>query len=59
MKIVIKVSNVRILKFVPMVGFSGLPCKNAFNCILKAHATRYIYLQDIYSINSNMTIEIN
>ena len=38
---VIKVSSVRTLKFVPMVGFSGLLCKNAFNSTLKARVTRY------------------
>ena len=42
--ILIKVLSVRILKFVPMVGSSGLPCKNAFNFILKAHVTRYVIL---------------
>ena len=40
----IKVLSVRILKFVPMVGYSGLPCKNAFNYILKAHVTRWVLL---------------
>ena len=39
---VIKVSSVRTLKFVPMVGFSGPPCKNAFNSTLKAHVTRSV-----------------